>query len=149
MAESLVEQVTAKMKDAMRARDKPRTSALRMIRAAFIDAAKEGKGEVTDDRARTILKRIRKQRLEAAKSYEDAGRPEQAASERAEVAIADEFLPSLADEATTLGWVREAIAASGATTRREMGKVMGALMRGHKAEVDAGLARRLIDVELG
>ena len=149
MAESLVEQVTAKMKDAMRARDKPRTSALRMIRAAFIDAAKEGKGEVTDDRARTILKRIRKQRLEAAKSYEDAGRPEQAASERAEAAIADEFLPSSADEATTLIWVREAIASSGATTRREMGKVMGALMRGHKAEVDAGLARRLIDAELG
>jgi len=144
-----VERVNAEMKSAMRARDKARTSALRMIRAAFIEAAKEGKGEVTDDRAQTILKRIRKQRLDAAKSYDAAGRAETAAGERAEAAVASEFLPQLADEATTLGWVREAIASSGATTKREIGRVMGALMRAHKAEIDAGLARRLIDAELG
>ena len=62
--------------------------------------------------------------------------------------VIEEFLPSLADEAQTLVWVKEAIAASGATAPNQMGKAMGALMKAHKGEVDGGLARKLLMAQL-
>ena len=62
---------------------------------------------------------------------------------RAELAVVSSFLPSLADEATTRGWVQAAIAESGASSAKELGKVMGALMKAHKGEVDGNLARKL------
>ena len=61
----------------------------------------------------------------------------------------EEFLPRLADEATTRAWVEEAIAASGATSAKELGKVMGALMKAHKGDVDGDLARRIAAERLG
>jgi uncharacterized protein YqeY len=73
------------------------------------------------------------------------GREELAEQERLELAIIEGLLPQLADEATTLGWVREAIAASGATSPRDMGKAMGALMKAHKSDIDGALARRLLE----
>lgn len=146
---TLVETVSAELKVAMLARDAARTGALRMIRAAFIELAKDGKGEVTDERCVETLRRLRKQREDSIQSYEQAGRADLAEVERAEMAIVDSLLPRLADEATTLEWVRAAIAETGATSAREMGKAMGALMKAHKADIDAGLARLLLTRELG
>ena len=71
------------------------------------------------------------------------------AEERAELAVIDEFLPSLADEATTRSWVEQAIAASGAAKAGDLGRVMGALMKAHKGEVDGNLARRIAAESLG
>lgn len=146
---TLVETVSSELKVAMLARDAARTGALRMIRAAFIELAKDGKGEVTDERCVEVLRRLRKQREDSIDSYEKAGRTDLADVERAEMTIIDSLLPRLADEATTLEWVRAAIAESGAQGPREMGKAMGALMKAHKADVDAGLARQLLTRELG
>ena len=145
---SIVERVTEEMKSAMRAKDKPRLGALRMIRAGIIELQKSGKGDVDDDAALTLLRKLKKQRVDAAETYEGAGRSDLAASERAELAVIEEFLPQLADEAQTLAWVREAIAASGAEAPNHLGKAMGALMRAHKAEVDGSLARKLLQQEL-
>ncbi len=146
---ALVDRVSDELKKAMLAKDAARTTALRMIRASFIELAKEGKGDVTDERCLEALRRLKKQREESILSYDQAGRAELAAAERAELAVIDTFLPQLADEATTLGWVREAIAASGATNAKEFGKVMGVLMKTHKSDIDAALARALITRELG
>jgi hypothetical protein len=146
---SLVEQVSAELKKAMLARDAPRTTGLRMIRAAFIELEKEGKGEVTDERALEALKRLKKQREDSISAYDGASRKDLADVERAELAVIEAFLPKLADEAQTLAWVKEAIAASGASGPKEMGKAMGALMKVHKADVDAGVARKLLEKELG
>lgn len=148
MASGIVERVNEDLKEAMKARDAARTSALRMVRAAFIELSKSGQGEVTDEGAIAALRRIRKQREEAALAFEQGGRPEQAASERAEMAVIDAYLPQLADEATTLGWVRAAITASGASSRKEVGKVLGALNREHKGQFDNALARTLAEREL-
>jgi uncharacterized protein YqeY len=137
------------LKQAMRDRDADRTRALRMIRAAFIEVEKEGAGKATDERAIEALRRIRKQRVESATEYRKGGRPELAEAEEAEMRVIDSYLPQLADEAQTLAWVRDAITASGATSGKEAGKVMGALMKAHKADVDAGLAKALITRELG
>lgn len=146
---SLIDQVSDELKKAMLAKDATRTTGLRMIRAAFIELQKEGKGEVTDERCMDALRRLKKQREESIAAYDAGGRPELAAAERVELAIIDGFLPKLADEAQTLVWVKEAVAASGATSAREMGKAMGVLMKAHKADLDAGLARRLLEKELG
>jgi uncharacterized protein YqeY len=145
---SLMDQVSAELKKAMLAKDAPRTTGLRMIRAAFIELEKEGKGEVTEDRCLDALKRLKKQRLDSIASYEAAKREDLAEVERAELSVIETFLPKQADEATTRAWVKEAIAASGATSPREMGKAMGALMKAHKDDIDAGLARKLLEQEL-
>ena len=146
---SLVERVSADLKTAMLAKDGPRTLTLRSIRAAFIELDKEGKGAVTDERALDALRRLKKQREDSIQSYESASRPDLAAGERAEMAVIDAYLPKLADEATTLTWVKAAIAESGASGPKELGKAMGALMKAHKADIDGGLARTLLQRELG
>ncbi|MCB9758667.1 MAG: GatB/YqeY domain-containing protein [Alphaproteobacteria bacterium] len=145
----IIQQVSADLKDAMRAKDKERTGALRMLRAAFIEAQKSGRGEVTDDDAVQILRRLYKQREDAAQTYDAGGRPELAEGERAEMVIIEGYLPKLADEATTLTWVKAAIAETGAADPKQIGRVMGAVMKAHKGEVDGKLARSLIAAELG
>ena len=147
----IADRVTAELKASMKARDKDRTGALRMVRAAFIEAAKEkgADGAVSDDKAVTLLRRLKKQRVEAAEQYAAGGREDLAVKERAEADIIDAFLPQLADEAQTRIWVEEAVAASGASSMKEMGKAMGALMRAHKADVDGGLARKILGEVLG
>lgn len=147
MSASIPGRIVDDMKAAMRAKDKPRLGALRMLRAAMIEAEKSGK-DLTDDVAVTILRKLRKQRIDAADSYTKGGRDDLAQAELAEATIIDEYLPQLADEAQTLAWVRDAIAASGATAPNQLGMAMGALMRAHKGQIDGGLARRLLAAEL-
>ncbi|MCK6524110.1 GatB/YqeY domain-containing protein [Myxococcota bacterium] len=146
---TLVQRVSDDLKKAMLAKDAPRVNALRMVRAAFIEASKLGTGEVTEEGAVEVLRRIRKQRIDAAEEYVKANRPDLADAERVDVAIIDDYLPKLADEATTLEWVRAAIAASGATSVKQMGKVIGLVMKDHKADADGALVRALIERELG
>lgn len=146
---AIVEKVSAELKAAMLAKNAPRVTALRMIRAAFIELEKEGKGEVTDERCVESLRRLKKQREDSIQAYVAANREDLAEGERAELTVIDSLLPQLADEATTLEWVNEAIAASGATSAKEMGKAMGALMKAHKADIDAALARTLLTRALG
>lgn len=148
MAESLSSRIQEDLKQAMKDRDADRTRALRMIRAAIIEAEKEGAGAVTDERVFEALKRIRKQRVEAAEQYRAGGRIELAEAEEGEMRVIDAYLPKVADEAQTRAWVKEAIAASGAKSSKEAGKVMGALMKAHKADVDAGLAKAILEAEL-
>jgi hypothetical protein len=145
-----VETVTAQMKDAMKAKDAARLAALRNIRAAFLVEMKKDGAETLDDATSVaVLRRLAKQRLESIEAFTTAQRPERVAEERAELGVIEEFLPRLADEATTRAWVEEAIAASGATSPKELGKVMGALMKAHKGDVDGDLARRIAAERLG
>jgi uncharacterized protein YqeY len=140
----LVETVTLQMKDAMKAKDAARLAALRNVRAAFlVEMKKDGSETLDDPVAVGVLRKLAKQRQESIDAFTQAQRPERVAEERAELAVIEEFLPRLADEATTRRWVDEAIAASGARSVKELGKVMGALMKAHKGDVDGDLARRL------
>jgi uncharacterized protein YqeY len=145
-----VETVTAQLKDAMKAKDAARLGALRNIRAAFLVEMKKDGAETLDDATSiAVLRRLAKQRQESIDAFTQANRPERVAEERAELRVIEEFLPRLADEATTRTWVREAIAASGASSPKELGKVMGALMKAHKGDVDGDLARKLAAELLG
>ena len=141
---SLYDDVSAQIKDAMRSQDKDRLVALRSIRAGFIEAQKlNGAATVSDADCLDVLRRLAKQRVDSIESYGSAGRGDLAEVERRELAVIDGFLPKLADEATTRAWVAEAIAATGATGSGELGRVMGALMKAHKAEMDGKLANRI------
>jgi hypothetical protein len=145
-----VETVTAQMKHAMKAKDAARLSALRNMRAAFLTEMKKDGSETLDDAASiAVLRRLAKQRHESIDAFTQANRPDRVAEERAELGVIEEFLPRLADEATTRSWVEEAIAATGASGAKELGKVMGALMKAHKGDVDGDLARRIASERLG
>lgn len=146
----LVERVNDEMKEALKAKQTARLSALRNIRAAFLyEMKKDGANTLGDELAIVVLRKLEKQRQESIEAFSRGGREEMAAAERAELAMLQKFLPSLADEATTSRWVEEAIAASGAKSNKELGKVMGALMKAHKGEMDGNLARAIAAKKLG
>lgn len=146
----LVEQVSEQMKQAQKAKDAARLAALRNIRAAFLHEMKKDGSETLDDAVSTaVLRKLAKQREESIEAFTQAGRSDRAEAERTEKAVIESFLPRLADEATTRAWVQAAIAETGAASARDLGKVMGALMKAHRADVDGNLARRLAGELLG
>jgi hypothetical protein len=147
---ALVEQVSEQMKQAQKAKDAPRLAALRNIRAAFLNEMKKDGSETLDDAVATaVLRRLAKQREESIEAFDQAGRKDRADAERAERDVIESFLPRLADAATTKTWVQAAIAETGATNARDLGRVMGAVMKAHKADVDGNLARKLAAELLG
>jgi uncharacterized protein YqeY len=147
---SIETQVADALKTAMKAKDTVATRALRNIRAAFLSRKKEDGAEViTDADALVVLRRLHKQLTESVEAYEGGGREDLAADERAERAVLEGFLPRLADEPTTRGWIEAAIASTGAAGPADLGKVMGALMKGHKDELDGKLANRIVRELLG
>ncbi|MBW2713146.1 MAG: GatB/YqeY domain-containing protein [Deltaproteobacteria bacterium] len=140
----IVETVSTQMKEAMRAKEKVRLNVLRSMRTAFLnEMKKDNSEEVSDEVCISLLRKLEKQRKESIEAFEKAGREEQAAAEREEMSIIQEFLPQLADEEQTRAWVQEAIASSGAEKPGDMGRVMGAMMKAHKGEIDGTLAKNI------
>ena len=120
---SVLEQVQSDVRVAMKARDRERASALRLVVDVLQQDAKLGKGDEV-----AVLQRERKKRVEAAEAYEGAGRTEQAAAERFEAELIEGYLPQqLSDEELT-ELVDAAVAETGASEQRQMGQVMSALM---------------------
>ena len=112
---SIAEDVTAQLKDAMRAKDQRRLSALRSMRTAFLnEMKKDGSDAISDEACEGLLRKLEKQRKESIEAFTKGDREEMAEAERAELAVIQQFLPSLADEAQTRVWVEAAIAESGA-----------------------------------
>jgi hypothetical protein len=140
----IFDQVNEQMKSALKAGEKLRLQALRNMRAAFLNRLKEDNSQtISDAECVTILRRLEKQRKESIEAFDAAGRKEQADAERAELEIVLSFLPQQADEGTVRGWVQTAIAESGAKAKTDVGKVMAALMKAHKGDVDGNVARRI------
>ena len=130
--------------EALRAQQKLRLQALRNIRAAFLLRVKEdGSTTLSDEECIAVLRRLEKQRRESIEAFEAGGRTEQAAAEKAELEVVLGFLPRQADESTTRAWVQAAIAETGASSAKDVGKVMGAVMKAHKGDVDGNVARRI------
>jgi uncharacterized protein YqeY len=147
---AMVDEVSEQMKEALRARQAERLAALRGIRAAFVNEMKKDGSETLEDAVCvSILRRLEKQRRESIEAFEKGGREERAAAEKAELAVIQTFLPSLADTETTRAWVKEAIESTGATQKDDLGRVMGALMKAHKGAVDGALAKRIVGELLG
>jgi uncharacterized protein YqeY len=129
---------------AMKAGDKPRTAALRLIAAKLKDRDIELRTSTqpVDDEALVIdtLQKMAKQRRESIQMYEDGGREELAEQERAELRVIDEFLPRQLDEAETREAIERVKADLGAAGMKDMGRVMAELKARHGAELDMGRA---------
>ena len=146
---SIVDEVTAEMKTAMKAKDTTRLATIRLIRSAFANAQIEEKTDaLTDEQAVNCLRKMAKMRLESILMFKDGGAEDRAAAEQAELDVIGRWLPQLADEELTRKWVVEAIEVTGVNDMSKMGMVMGALMKNHKAELDGKLAQRIVKEEL-
>lgn len=124
---NLFDKVSGDIKTAMLARDKVRLEALRGIKKEFLEAktAKGGDGELSDDAALKILAKMVKQRKESASIYTEQNREDLAGEELAQAAIIEEYLPKQLSEEELTAALKEIIAHVGATSAKEMGKVMG------------------------
>lgn len=124
---NLFDQVSEDIKKAMLAQDKVAMDTLRGIKKEFLEAktAKGNNGELTDEQGVKILQKMVKQRKESAEMYKSANRPELAENEMAQVAIIEQYMPAQMSEEEIAGILKEIIAQTGATSMKEMGKVMG------------------------
>jgi hypothetical protein len=120
---SVLEQVQADVRTAMKAGERERAGALRMIVDSLQQDAKLGKGDEV-----AVLQRERKKRLEAAEAYRDAGRGEQADAESFEAGLIEGYLPAQLSDGELAELVEAAVAETGASEQRQMGEVMSALM---------------------
>ncbi|HVD57173.1 MAG TPA: GatB/YqeY domain-containing protein [Thermoleophilaceae bacterium] len=128
---SVLEQVQHDVKDAMKAREKERVHALRLIASELQKAEKDQSGDELQ-----VLQRERKRRLEAAEAYRDGGRDEQAESEEREAEIIAAYMPEQLSDEQLEAIVGDAVAESGASSPQEMGRVMALVMPKVKGQAD-------------
>lgn len=145
--------ITAALHAATKAQDKRRVSTLRMMSAAIKDrdiaARTAGKTESTGAELLELLAKMIKQREESQKIYEDAGRTELATQESEEIAIIREFLPKQLSGAEMDKAIAEAIAEAGATSVKDMGKVMAVLKTRYAGQMDFGKVSAAVKAKLG
>lgn len=137
----LRDRITTALKEAMKSKDAARLSTLRLITAAIKDRdiALRGEGRedgVTEPEIQAILAKMVKQRLESARTYEEAARLELAEGERAEIGVIEEFLPRQLSDAEINKAIDTAVVELGATSIRDMGRVMALLKERHTGQMD-------------
>jgi uncharacterized protein len=135
------ERLAAESKTALKAQNKQRLSALRLISAELQKADIAAKaGSIPDQEIPALLQKMIKQRRESLGIYEKAGRTEQAAQEAAEIAVIEEFLPKQLSEAEAKDAIAAVVKETGAAGPKEMGKVMGVLKERYAGRMDFGKA---------
>ena len=137
---------------AMKAGDKPRTAAIRLIQSAVKNRDIElrtGAAPADDDATVVeVLQKMIKQRRESITMYEQGGRAELAAAEQAEVAVIEEFLPRQLNEAEAEAAIGAIVAETGASSVKDMGRVMAALKERHSGELDMAKASAMVKARL-
>ncbi len=121
---NLQEQLMAAMKEAMKAKDSERLNTIRLMRTALKNREIEARKELDSQETIQVLSSLVKQRKEAAQVYRENDRPEMAEKEEAEIVVIQEFLPSQLGEAEIRQIIEEAVAETGASSMKDMGKVM-------------------------
>lgn len=150
---SLRARISTDLKEAMKAKDALRLSTLRLINAAIKDRdiALRGEGEdreLHDSEIMVILTRMVKQRQDSARAYEEGGRLELVEREQAEIAVIEGYLPRQLDAAEIEAAIEAEIAALGATSIRDMGRVMNALKTRHAGQMDFGAVGPMVKARL-
>jgi uncharacterized protein YqeY len=124
----LKERLARDLKDAMRAREKVRLSAIRMVQAAITEKEKAGGGPLSDDDLVAVVAKQAKQRRDAIAQYREAGRDDLAEREAAELGFIEGYLPAQASDEDVHRVVHEIVQRTGATSMKDMGRVMGEAM---------------------
>ena len=150
---SLRDQFSDQLKASMKAGDSARTSTLRMILAKLKDtdiaARPKGVDKVPDEEIVAMLRGMAKSRRELADLYRQGNRPELADKEQAEIAVIEGFLPQQMDEAALRQAIDDAVAETGASAMKDMGKVMAVLRAKHAATLDMAKASPMVKARLG
>jgi uncharacterized protein YqeY len=150
----LRDQLQTALKEAMKAKQADRLSTLRLINAAIKDRdianrGEGGEGEISEAEILAALGRMVKQRQESARAYEEGGRLELAEKETAEIKVIEEFLPRQLEAAEVEAAIAAAVAEVGATSIRDMGKVMAVLKAKYTGQLDFGAVGPRIKDRLG
>jgi uncharacterized protein YqeY len=142
----LAEQIQTDLKAAMKARDRTAMAALRMVLTRIREArVAEGQtGDVSDEEVQALIRREAKRRTEAASAFAAAGRDEQAANEEAELAILQRYLPQQMPDHEIVALIDEAVAATGASSASDFGRVMGAVMSKVSGRADGARVNALV-----
>jgi uncharacterized protein len=146
------ERFTEELKTAMKAGEKRRVETIRMITAGLKDRDIEARGQgktVSDEDILGLLQKMVKSRQESVEIYDKAGRTDLATQEREEIAIIQSFLPQQMSDADVDAAIAEAIKESGATSIKEMGKVVGLLKSKYAGRMDFGKASAAVKAKLG
>lgn len=148
------DRISAALKEAMLAKDKLRVSALRLMLAAIKDRdialrGEDGARGLDEAGVMALLAKMVKQREDSAATYETAGRMELAEAERAEIAVIKSFLPKALSDEEVDAAIRQAMTETGASSIRDMGKVMGALKSQYAGRMDFGAVGGLVKAALG
>ncbi len=141
---TLKAQVHEQMTGALRAGEKVRLGALRMLAASITNREKEVMHELSDDEVREVAGKEVKRRTESIEAFGSAGRTELAEKERAERDVLQPFAPEQLSDAEVDALIDDAISAAGATSMQEMGNVMGAVMASAKGRVDGSVVQRKV-----
>ncbi len=147
----LKDQIRDELKQAMLARDTEKTSVLRMVISAigYFETQKGGAGYIaTDDEVLAVVQKEAKQHRDSIEQFKSAGREELVEKEEKEIAILEKYLPKQMGDDEVVRLVDEAIAATGASSAADIGKVMGTLMPKVKGKADGGLVSRLVKEKL-
>jgi uncharacterized protein YqeY len=145
---SLIERIEDELKDAMRERDRDRAGVLRLTLTSLRAAEKELQRPLSDDEELQVLQRERKRRVEAAEAFRGGGREEQAAKEEYELEVIEEYMPEPLGEEELEQIVDDAIAETGATSLRDLGRVMADVMPQVSGRADGSAVSRLVREKL-
>jgi len=149
MAGDLRATIQNHIKDAMRARDKARLDTLRLVSAAIKQREVDERTELGDVEVVNVLQKMLKQRRDSLEQYTAAGRQDLAQQESLEIGIIGEYMPAPLDDDELTGLIDAAIAESGATGVKDMGKVMGLLKGRIEGRADMGRVSGLVKQRLG
>ncbi|MFC4183650.1 GatB/YqeY domain-containing protein [Saccharococcus thermophilus] len=146
---SLLDRLNNDMKQAMKNREKEKLSVLRMLKAALQnEAIKLNKGELSEDEELTVLSRELKQRKDSLQEFENAGRADLVEKTKVELEIVQSYMPKPFTEEELLEIIKQTIAEVGASSKADMGKVMGAIMPKVKGKADGSLVNKLVQQQL-
>jgi len=145
---SLIQRIEDELKTAMRTRDQERTDVLRLTLASLRAAEKEVQRPLKEDEELHVLQRERKRRLEAAEAFRAGAREEQAAKEERELEVIQEFMPEPVDEVELERIIDDAIAETGATSLRDLGRVMADVMPQVAGRADGSVVSQLVREKL-
>ena len=145
---SLIARLESELKEAMVARDAERRNTLRLILASLRSAEKELQRPIHDDEELQVLQRERKRRTEAAEAFRAGGREEQADTEERELAVLEEFMPEPLSEDELEEIIDDVIAEVGATSMRDIGRVMADVMPQVAGRADGSAVRQLVREKL-
>ena len=145
---SLVTRIEQELKEARLARDEPRRDALSLLLSSLRSAEKELQRPLSDDEALQVLQRERKRRVEAAEAFRAGGREEQAAGEEYELEVLEAFMPEPLSEDALEEIIDDVIAEVGATSLRDLGRVMADVMKQVSGRADGSTVSQLVREKL-